>query len=228
MNRIVNVMKMQLVNRQTFIGMPLIILSGSFLLSMFIFFLVPTDELKSAGAAAAAPLWYFMVVGVQSVTLTFPFSQAMSITRRDFHLGTLLTAAMTAAILAAIYFVISLIEAATGGWGLNGYFTLPGLSGNELVIAVLTYFVVAMLMFLSGYWSTAIFKRWGAVVLTIILTGIAILLTLALILSIRAGTWDAIVNWTVSQGLLGMTLWGLLLAAVLAAGSYLMVRRVEL
>ncbi len=228
MNRIVNVMKMQLVNRQTYIGMPLIILSGSFLLAMFIFLLIPSGEMKFAGGASVAPLWYFTVVGVQALTMTFPFSQAMSITRRDFHLGTLLTAAITAAMLALIYFTFSLIESATGGWGLNGYFTIPGLKGNELLSAGLTYFVVAMLFFLTGYWSTAVFKRWGAVVLTTILTGVAILLTLALLLSIRAGTFDAIVQWFVTQGLLGMSLWGLLLAAVLAAGSYLMVRRVAL
>lgn len=228
MNRIVNVMRMQLVNRQTYIGMPLIILIGAFSLAVFVIVLVPTAELKFAGGAAVAPLWYFLVVGVQALTLTFPFSQAMSITRRDFHLGTLLTAAITAIMLAGIYLVISLIEAATGGWGVNGYFTLPGLSGNELYVAALTYFVVAMLLFLSGYWSAAVFKRWGAMVLTIILTGLAILLTLAFLLAIRFGALDAVVHWVVAQGMLGMSLWGLLLAVVLAAGSYLMVRRVAL
>lgn len=228
MNRVVNVMKMQLVNRQTYIGMPLIILSGAFLLTVFVVVLIPADELKFAGGAAAAPLWYFLVVGVQALTLTFPFSQAMSITRRDFHLGTLLTAVITAGVLAVIYLAISLIESATGGWGVNGYFTVPGLSDNQLAIAPLSYFVIAMLMFLSGYGSAAVFKRWGALVLTIILTGLAILLTLALLLSVRSGSWDVMVNWATAQGMLGMTLWGLLLAAVLAAGSYLLVRRVQL
>lgn len=228
MTRIVNVMKMQLVNRQTYIGMPLIILFGAFLLAVVVFVLVPTDEIKFAGGAAVAPLWYFLVVGVQALTLTFPFSQAMSVTRRDFHLGTLLTAAITAAMLAGVYLVISQVEAATGGWSVNGYFTIPGLSGNELYVAALTYFVVAMLLFLSGYCSAAVFKRWGALVLTVILTGIAILLTLAFLLTIRFGAFDAIAHWVVAQGMLGMSLWGLFLAVVLAAGSYLMVKRIAL
>lgn len=228
MNRIGNVMKMQLVNRQTYIGMPLIILTGAFLLAVIVFLLVPTDELKFAGGAAVAPLWYFTVVGVQALTLTFPFSQAMSITRRDFHLGTLLTAAITAAMLAATYLVISLIEAATGGWGVNGYFTVPGLSGEELFFAALAYFVAAILLFLSGYWSAAVYQRWGAVTLTAILTGLAVLLTLGFILAVRFGTLQQAIQWIAMQGILGMSLWGLLLAFVLAAGSFLMVRRIAL
>ena len=52
------------------------------------------------GGGAQAPLWYFDVVGIQALTLTFPFSQAMSVTRREFFLGTLLTAAFTSSILA--------------------------------------------------------------------------------------------------------------------------------
>lgn len=227
MKRIANVMRMQLVNRQTYIGTPLIILTGTFLLAVLVFLLIPTEELKFSGGAAIAPLWYFLVVGVQALTLTFPFSQAMSITRRDFHLGTLLTAVITAAMLAGIYLVISLIEAATGGWGVNGYFTIPGVSGSELYVVALGYFVVAIVLFLSGYWSAALFKRWGTTVLTTVLIAIGLLLTAAALLTARFGEWDNAVNWVARQGLLGMSLWGLLLAAVLAAGSYLMVRRVS-
>ena len=227
MTRVVTVMKLQFVNRRTYVGMPLIILSGAFLLAILILLLVPTDELKFAGGAVAAPLWYFSVVGWQALALTFPFSQAMSTTRRDFHLGTLLTAATTAGILAAVYLVISLIEAATGGWGMNGYFTIPGLSGSQLPVAALSYFVVACLLFLFGYTCAAIAKRWGGVVLTSVLTGLCILLTLAIMLTIRTGSWGTVVTWFVTQGLLGTTLWGLLLTVLMACGSYLMIRRVE-
>ena len=62
------------------------------------------------GGGAQAPLWYFLVVGIQALTLTFPFSQAMSVTRREFYLGTLLTAALTSAILAGIFVVGGFIE----------------------------------------------------------------------------------------------------------------------
>ena len=56
MNRTFNVMRMQLVNRQTYVWMPLIILGGSFVLSLMIYALIPTDAPKYGGAAQA-PLW---------------------------------------------------------------------------------------------------------------------------------------------------------------------------
>ncbi len=78
------------------------------------------------GGGQQAPIWYFGVVGIQALTLTFPFSQAMSVTRWEFYLGTLLTAALTSAILAVIAVVGGLIEQATDGWGINGwFFALP-------------------------------------------------------------------------------------------------------
>ena len=46
----------------------------------------------------------------------------MSVTRREFYLGTLLTAALTSAILAGIAVVGGLVEQATDGWGMNGWF----------------------------------------------------------------------------------------------------------
>ena len=92
MSRTLNVVRMQFVNRQTYIWVPLLVLVGAFVLSLMIFAMIPDDGVK-VGGGSQAPLWYFLVVGVQSLTLTFPFSQAMSVTRREFYLGTLLTAA---------------------------------------------------------------------------------------------------------------------------------------
>ena len=43
MTRTLNVIRMQFVNRQTYVWMPLIILGGSFVLSFLIFAIIPTD-----------------------------------------------------------------------------------------------------------------------------------------------------------------------------------------
>lgn len=40
--------------------------------------------------------------------------------------------------------------------------------------------------------------------------------------------FDAVAHWVVAQGMLGMSFWGLLSALALAAGSYLMVKRIAL
>ncbi len=226
MTRVTNVMRLQLMNRQSYVIVPLLVLGGAALLALAIFLLVPYDGPKYAVMAAAAPLWAFLVVGVQALTMSFPFSQALGATRRDFHIGTLLTAALTAAMLALIYLVIALLEKATNGWGVNGYFATPGLDGDAPLAAFASYFVLAMLWFLIGYWSSAVLKRWGLVVLLNVLVGLAIALTVAALLLVRFGAMQAVAEWVVAQGALGLDAWGLLLVVVLAASSYLTLRRI--
>lgn len=225
MPRLLSVVRLQLVNRQTYLWMPLIILGGAVALSILVFQLIPTSELKYAGGAAAAPLWYFGIVGAQSLSLTFPFALALSVTRREFHLGTLLTATLASAMLAGIYCAIALIEMATDGWGVNGYVSTPGLGANELGVAFLTYFAVSMSFFAIGYIGAAVLKRWGGLVLTVVVTLLVLLLTAALILIVRQGAGPAVAGWFVGLGYGGGALLALAVVAMMWVGSYMLVRR---
>lgn len=228
MNRTVNVVRMQLVNRQTYIWVPLMVLAGSLLITLAVYAIIRNAGADGPmyGGGAQAPLWYFAVVGVQSLTLTFPFSQAMSVTRREFYLGTLLAAAMTGAILSAVFVIGGFIESATGGWGLNGYFFyLPWIWEAGPVGAAVFFFAVTMLFFVVGFWAATIYKRFGSVALTAVLAGIAVLLVLAMFLIGLLEAWGRVFGWIGAQGALGLGLWGLLLGAVLAAISFLTLRR---
>lgn len=225
MNRTLNVVRLQLVNRMTYIWIPLIILSGSLVLTLLIFSMLPADGAKYGGGSQA-PLWYFMIVGIQALTLTFPFSQAMSVTRREFFLGTLLTAALTAAILSSIFLVGGLIEQATSGYGMNGYFFyIDWLWAPGWWAALLGYFAIAMFMFVIGFWAATIYKRWGSLAITLVLVGLGALLVAGLWLIGRLDAWGTVFGWIADQGTLGMTLWAVLLIAVLAGTSFLTLRR---
>jgi hypothetical protein len=225
MNRTLNVIRMQLVNRQTFVWMPLIILGGSFALSMLVYAMIPVDAPKYGGAAQA-PLWYLLAVGIQALTMTFPFSQAMSVTRREFYLGTLLTSGLAAVLLAAIYMIGGLVEQATTGWGLNGYyFYLPWVWQAGAFGAGFFYAVMAMLLFIVGFWAATIYQRFGGTVLTIVLVSLGFLFVGLLWLAIRADMWDEIWTWVATAGVVGTTAWSLVLAAVLAGIAFLTLRR---
>ncbi len=228
MNRTFNVVRMQLVNKQTYLWVPLIILSGSLLITLAVYSVLSSAGIDGPkyGGGAQAPLWYFAVVGVQALALTFPFSQAMSVTRREFYLGTLLTAGLTSAILAGVFVVGGLVEEATNGWGLNGYFFyLPWVWEAGPGGAALFFFALAMLFFTVGFWAATIYKRFGSTVLTASLVGIALILVGLLWLAGRMNAWAEIGAWLATQGALGLSLWGLLLIAVLAGTSYLTLRR---
>jgi hypothetical protein len=225
MSRTLNVVRMQLINRNTYIWIPLLILAGAFVLSLAVYALIPGDEPK-VGGGAQAPLWYFLVVGVQALTLTFPFSQAMSVTRREFFLGTYLTAAITSAILSVVFVIGGLIERATNGWGMNGWiFYVEGVWQGGALSAFAFYFLLAMTFFSVGFWSATIYKRFGAFWLTATLIAIGALLVGAMWLIGRTNSWGAIFAWFAAQGSLGLALWSIVVITVLAATSFIPLRR---
>jgi hypothetical protein len=229
MSRSLNVVRLQLTNRMTYIWIPLIILFGSLAITLAIYALIVGgggDSATMFSGGAQAPLWYFMVVGIQALTLSFPFSQAMSVTRREFFLGTLLTAALTAGILSTIFIVGGVLEQATGGYGIGGYFFyVPWLWDAGWWAAWIGYFAIAMFMFVIGFWAATIYKRWGSLALTLVLVGVGVLFVAALWLAGRLNAWSAVFAWFAGQGSLGLTLWGILLIAILAATSFLTLRR---
>ena len=228
MNRTLNVVRLQLVNRMTYIWIPLIILVGAWALSLAIYAMLSGNGVPGpfSGGGSQAPLWYFLAVGVQALTLSFPFSQAMSITRREFFLGTLLTAALTAAILSTVFLLGGLVETATGGYGMNGYFfRVEWMWAPGWWAAWLTYFAIAMIMFVIGFWAATIYKRWGTIAITLVLVGLGALLVGAMWLVGRLDAWGQVFTWFATQGTLGLTLWGILLIAVLARTSFLTLRR---
>ncbi len=228
MNRTMNVIRMQLVNRETFIWIPLIVLGGAFLLTLAIYAILIGSDVTGPfyGGGAQAPMWYFAVVGAQALTLTFPFSQAMSVTRREFYLGTLLTAMLTAGLLAVVMVIGGFIEDATGGWGMDGYFFhIPWVTDSGPAVSALFFFTLSMLFFAFGFWSATIWKRYRAIGLTIALLALAVVLVALLWITARLNAWAAVFMWIVEQGVLGLSLWGLVLLLVLAGSSYFTLRR---
>ncbi|WEG09022.1 hypothetical protein PU630_00220 [Microbacterium horticulturae] len=223
--RIVNVVRMQFVNRMTFVWIPLIILAAVFVFSMVIWLMIPYGGPKYSGGAQAL-IWYLLAVGIQSLTLTFPFSQAMSVTRREFFFGTYLTAALTAALLAVVTTVGGLIESATGGWGLNGWmFYTDWTWASGPLGSALSVFALAMLTFTAGFWCATIYKRFGGIGLTLVLVGVGALLLVALWIIGRFNAWAAVFGWLASLGVVPLSLVVLAIVVVLAATEFWMLRR---
>ena len=88
MNRAVSVARMQLINKWTFLGIPALIIAASFSLTYAIWLIIPDDVETRYSGASQAVVWYFLALGIQSLSYTFPFSQAMSVSRRTFYIGT--------------------------------------------------------------------------------------------------------------------------------------------
>ena len=109
MNRAIGVVRMQLINKWTFLGIPGVILASSFALTLAIWAMIPdtAEGVKYSGAGQAV-MWYFFALGLQSMSLTFPFSQGLSISRRNFFLGTVGLFAVVAAVVSGLYVLLGL------------------------------------------------------------------------------------------------------------------------
>ncbi|WP_424937694.1 MULTISPECIES: hypothetical protein [Bacteria] len=225
MSRILKVVRLQLINKQTFVWVPLIVLGSALAISVAIYAMIPVDTPKYGGGGQA-PLWYFFAMGLSALTLTFPFSQAMSITRRDFFLGTMVAATLGALLMAAAFLVGGWIEDVTNGWGVNGYvFRFPWLWEAGPLAAGLFYFALAMFFFVIGFTGATIYKRWGAAMTTVVSVGSGLILVALAFLVTRLELWGQVGQTIVWLGALGLTLWALVVIAVLMAISYLVLRR---
>lgn len=225
MRRTLNVIRLQLINRQTFIWVPLIILGSAVVISVLIYAMIPVDTPKYGGGGQA-PLWYFFAIGISAMTLTFPFSQAMSITRRDFFFGTLLTAILGSAFMGVVFLIGGGVEMLTDGYGVNGYvFYLPWLWEAGPGGAFIVYFTLALFLFVVGFTGATIYKSWGPTALTIVGVGLALILVGLAFLATRLELWDEVWTGILDAGAVGLALWGLVGVVVLSAVSFLAFRR---
>ncbi|WP_332728357.1 hypothetical protein [Glutamicibacter sp.] len=219
---------MQLINKATFIGIPLIILGGSFLFTLAIWWLVRrngSDEGLYSGGAQA-PMWYFLALGIQALTLTFPFSMAMSISRRTFYLGTVALFSVCALVLSVFYYLIGLLEVATGGWGMGGqFFALQWIADNNWLVQILFYFVLMVLLFMVGFLIATIYMRWRTTGMVVFFTLLGVVVLGIIALFTFGNYWDQFWSWALTWTAAGITLWGGLVALLMAGGSYLTLRK---
>lgn len=228
MNRVVKVARMQLINKWPFLGIPMVILVASTLMTFGIWALLPASarEGELYSGSGQAVMWYFLALGIQSLTYTFPFSQAMSVSRRSFYLGTLGLFAAIALGFSILYYLLGLVEKATGGWGFNGQvFALGWISQNNAAIQILFYFVAMVLLFMIGFWAATVYMRWKASGLLVAGIGFAVLVLGMVALATLNDAWPQVGAWFAAMQVLGLSIVLGVLCVLLAGGSYLTLRR---
>lgn len=229
MNRIIQVARMQLINKWTFIGIPLLILGASFVFTMAIFWLVRRaggDGDVAYSGGAQAPMWYFLALGIQSLTMTFPFSQAMSVSRRSFYLGTLTLFGLCALVLSSFYYLMGLVEQATNGWWLNGrFFALEWVAENNWFVQIMFYFALMVLLFMIGFWVSTIYLRWRTTGLLVFFIGLGVLVLGTVFYMTLGERWGQFWSWAVTWTAGGVVLGAGAVAVLMAGASYLTLRR---
>lgn len=224
-SRIWGVVRIQYLNRSTLVGIPLFILASAVVVSIAIYAMIGADS-PMYGGAVQAPLWYFVGAGVQAMGLTFPFAQALTATRREFFLGTALAAILAASGLSLVVVALGYLEQATDGYGVNGYISrLPWLWEQGGAVAGLLYLALTLLVFFVGFWMATLYRRGGALAVTIAAIGLGIVIVGALFVVTRFDLWGDVLRLFADLGPLSVSGYVSFLVALAALAGWLTLRR---
>lgn len=234
--RIWNVVRLNVANPWTAIIWPWIILAIIFVANLAIWFLIlsaaPESEhadiregLQFSGASGYFFV-YMLVVAVQTMNSTFPFALGYGVTRRDFYLGSALTFVLLSAGYAAGMTVLSLLEEATGGWGLGGrMFSAVYFGGGGALERLWIFFCLFMFFFFIGAALATVYVRWKAPGMIIFFATLGFLLIGAGAVIVFTDGWSAIGAFFEAAGFVGSYTASLVIAAVAGIAGYFILQR---
>ncbi|WP_206490439.1 ABC transporter permease [Rhodococcus sp. KRD162] len=120
MKRILNVARVHNTSWATTFTWPLGILAIVFAITYGIFLVVPTSNSDSTFTGGVFSVYGFAIAFyITAITQCFPYALSLSITRREFLSATALVGITQSVAIGTIVYLLSLVEAATGGFGKN-------------------------------------------------------------------------------------------------------------
>ena len=233
--RIWNIVRLHMVNRQTYLGIPWIITVAAWAVSMAISVIiinVAGDDTDKALAgmtnswAVLSPLWYMCAVAVLAISQSFPFALGFGVTRRDFYLGTSLMFLLASVGNALAYATLVEIERLTNGWGIGAVmFDALYFQDQPWIANVFLFSITQLGILFVGACIATIYMRWRITGMLVFWLGIAaIVVGLAAIFTFTY-SWPAVGAWFVAQGTLGVFGWVTVLVALAAFTGFFVLRR---
>jgi hypothetical protein len=229
MNRVVDVVRVQLVNWRGILAWPLGILALTLVINLVIFGAL-SDDVPPNGRVTGSLVSIYIVMFVahlQTITQVFPFALGLSVTRRAFYAGTTLLVVAQGLLLGLLLLLLELVERSTDGWGIGlRYIGLPFLVQDNLMLQWLVYAVPFLAFSAIGVCFGVVFKRWGQSGVYVVT--IAVVLALAGFAAVvsRQGWWPAVGTFFTDQSTFALLAgYPLVIAVVLGAGGWLVIRR---
>ncbi len=170
---------------------------------------------------------YGIIIAVQAIARTFPFSLGFGVTRRDFYLGSVLAFVLLSLGFAVMLTIMSVIEIATGGWGVGGRMFAPAYFTNDFwLLRFVMYFLAFLFLLFIGCAGAAFFVRWRATGLTGFFGIIAVvLLGRCRLLHARPPVAGSRASGSPPSGPIGVTLWTIVPTLVCGVAGYFVLRR---
>lgn len=234
--RIGRVVRLHFANPWNTIALPWIILGAIFLANLAIWAVIFWSATSSGDKRDIADgmqysgstfyiFVYMLIVAVQAINITFPFALGYGVTRRDYYLGTALNFVILSAMYSIGLTILSIIEGATGGWGIGGRMFSAVFFGDSWPQRLYIFFVGMLFFFFVGALFGAVFVRWRGNGLIALFVGLgAIGIGIVALLTLTRG-WSLVGNFFVTAGLVGALSWSLIITAIAGTVGFFVLRR---
>lgn len=230
--RVAIVVRLLFANPWTAIYTPLLILGVVFLMNMAIWGIVrasipPEGEMDASINGGVLFLFiYMLVVAVQSVNQAFPLALGYGSTRRDFVLGFGVFALSLSLGYSVLLVAASLLERATGGWGIgHSFFTTDELWRAEWWEGFTLSLIAFLLFFSIGAATASVYVRWKALGMYAFWGGLVFLGIGGAALVTLLGAWGQVGEFFVWAGVLGSAAWSLIITALCWLAAWAILRR---
>ncbi len=237
-SRVLGVVRLHLVDGWNYVFVPWLVTGAALLISIVIAIIIArasggsavgadgfTEGVQFSGAGQAM-FWYLGVIAIQTINLALPFALGLSVTRREFLLGTGAVFLGISLINSALYTVLGGLEELTGGWWVGTrMFTSLMLHEVDPLGRFVFFVCLHLVVFTFGAAMASVFFRWKAMGTTITIIALAFLLVgLAALVTFTDG-WAGIGDWFAASGAVGIALWTLPLTALCSLATWALLSR---
>lgn len=186
----------------------------------------PGEPVYALGATQST-IWTLAFLAGYAASHSFPFSLALSYSRRLFVTGAFLAFAAVSAGFGAAFALAALIERLTGGFWMDAYvFDVPLLTESAGLVGVGVLAAVVCLFFMMfGFFWAILYRRVSLVVLWAVILALAVVVVAAAVLVTQFEGWPGLWNWFLSETTLTLAAWLFPAALVLAGINYAVIRR---
>lgn len=228
--RLLRIARLHLANPSVFLGIPWLIVGMAWLISVIITMLLTASGVEANGQryswAVVSPQWYLVIVGIQAVTYTFPFSLGFGATRRDFWLGTSLLFGALSLVNGFAYAILIQLEKATDGWFVGTHMFDALWYGIEgFWFDVFSTFSLQLFVFFVGAAVATIYMRWRSRGMLVWGVSLAVLILAGFGTITLTDSWLAVSDFFTAIGLVGVFALLLIPTVFSAVLGYLVIRR---
>lgn len=225
---VARVARLHLVDRFGYTWLVWGVLAFTFAVNVAIFAVLPQTQPTGNYTGALLTIYIFLlVIGVQAATKFLPFALTLGVSRRTYYVGTLALVIGLCALYSGILTVLWGLEGVTNGWGMQlHFFRVPWILDGPWYQVLLTNFVLLALVFLFGMWSGLIYRRFALVGSVVFFAALVVALVGVVLLITWLQEWPAVGRFLVDLNIVNASLLTALVAAVVALGGYLTIRRI--